>query len=224
VLQATTFETPQRRLARWMCVSCLVLHAAVSPAIVPVRALTPYMMQDGLRRVAANLPSGPDAVRQTVVVVNAPSDMITGPLPVVRAATGGPVPAHVYLLSCGAAETVMTRVGPREIDVQAPAGWLPNETDRAMRVTVFRQGEVVALAGMRAEVREVLPDGRASLVRFTFPVDLEDRSLVFLSYGRRGLEPFEPPAVRSSVIVPIPPLILDLEGSARPGMRDLFAL
>ena len=224
VLQATTFETPQRRLARWMCVSSLVLHAGVSPAIMPVRSLTPFMMQDGERRVAANLPSGPDAPRQTAVVVNAPSDLITAPLSFVRAGMGGPIPAHIYLLSCGTAETVMTRVGPREIDVRAPAGWLPNETDRAMRDTPFRQGEVVVLAGMRAEVREVLPDGRASLVRFTFPADLEDPSLVFLSYGRRGLEPFEPPAERGSVIVPIPPVVLDLEGSSWPGMSNLVAL
>jgi hypothetical protein len=201
-------SAPLGRSARALTVVLLVLRGIVSPLLFPLRAIGFAALEDNYERVAATLPRGPAVPSQTVVLVNAPNDLIAMMLPVLREAHGGPTPGHVYLLYSGLGGVDVERSGPRSIDVTALDGWIPAITDRTLRASPFRVGEAVELERMRAEVRALTRDARAQTVRFTFPVDLADASLAFVTWGPRGLAPFVVPAAGENAQVPPAPLLV----------------
>ncbi len=203
---ARVFANPARkmslhRVSRWVCGASLIGHGIISPWVFPYRAAGPYLIQANVERVAATLPSGPDTTNQTVVVLNSPLDMMASMLPVIRAAKHDVVPAHLYFLYSGTHPLTVTRADGNTLDVRSERGWLYDTGDRAFRATPFRVGEVVELARMRVEVRGLTPDGRAGDVRFSFPANLEDPSLIFMVWGRHGLERVSPPSVGEATTV-----------------------
>jgi hypothetical protein len=70
---------------------------------------------------------------------------------------------------------------------------------------------------MSAEVRTVTAWSVDTVV-FTFPVALEDSSLVFMQWGAHGLEPFPLPHLEETTVVAAPPTVVS--GGIRWGMKD----
>ncbi len=56
------------------------------------------------------LPDDPATARETVVVLNAPLDMMGAMLPILRIARHGVVPAHLYFLYVGTDDLTVSRV------------------------------------------------------------------------------------------------------------------
>ncbi len=210
---AQVFANPARkmtlgRLPRWICGAALIGHGVISPWVFPYRAAGPYVVEANAERVAATLPDSADTANQTVVVLNGPLDMMASMIPVIRVAKRGVVPAHLYFLYSGTHDLSVARADANTLDVRPERGWLYDTGDRAFRGTPFRVGEVADLAQMRAEVRELTADGRADDVRFSFPSNLEDPSLIFMTWGRRGLERLALPPVGGVTTVPRASLFL----------------
>jgi hypothetical protein len=202
---AITFHS---RSARWLCMACLGMRFFVSPVLFPVGALGPSFWRANLAPIVTTFPGNAATAQKTVVLVNAPSDLVAAYVPMMAEDAGGTPPAHVYLLHSGLAEVRVHRDGARSIEVDASRGWMPGPLDRTLRAEPFHPGEKVDLERMSARVESVLPDGRADAVRFSFPVELEDRSLAFLTWGSHGLEAFSPPPVGATTTLSPPAVLL----------------
>jgi hypothetical protein len=196
------------RPARSFCLALLSMHFFLSPLLFPIAALGPSIWRSQMARVVATFPSNAAVARRTVVMLNAPNDLVAIFVPITSVASGGVAPAHTYLLHAGLEDLRLARTGPRSLELTAPKGWMPGPLDRTLRDVPFEAGDHVVLEGMGASVRAVTDDGRAQAVRFEFPVDLEDRSLAFLAWGRHGLEPFALPRVGATATLQAPPVLV----------------
>ncbi|HLK40860.1 MAG TPA: hypothetical protein VKU41_29100 [Polyangiaceae bacterium] len=196
------------RATRWIAGTCLVIHGIASPLLLPMRAFGFAALHDNYERVVATLPDDPAISKKTLVLVNAPNDLVAAMLPVLQMARGAPVAAHTYLLYSGLGDVEVTRAGLASLELTSHNGWLASVTDRTLRSTPFAVGQHVELDRMRVDVLAVTPDARAARVRFTFPERLEDPSLVFVTWGLRGLSPVQPPALGTTTIVPAAPLLV----------------
>jgi hypothetical protein len=202
------FGTVLRKPWAWAYGGFLLCHGVLAPVSFPFRMAGPSLVQGDVERIAGTLPSGPNADRQTVVVVNAPFDMVAGMLPIVRAAKRGPLPAHLYFLYGGTEDVRVSRTDAQTLDVRSEHGWLYDVGNRGSRASPFHIGETVILQRLRAEVRELTPDGRAEDVTFSFPIPLEDPSLTFMVWGAHGLETRTPPPVGKTMTVSGAPLFV----------------
>jgi hypothetical protein len=188
-------------LPRWICGAALVGHGVISPLFFGLRAAGPALVQQDADRIAATLPDDPATARETVVVLNAPLDMMGAMLPILRIARHGVVPAHLYFLYVGTDDLTVSRVNRNTLDVRSELGWMHDIGDRASRATPFQLGEVADLARMHAEIRGLTPEGRPDDVRFSFPSELEDPSLTFMVWGPHGLERRNPPPIGETTTV-----------------------
>jgi hypothetical protein len=92
--------------------------------------------------------------------------------------------------------------------VTSEPGWFARFTDRLFRDTPLAQRETIALATMNRSGRVAHPRRTPERVRFSFPADLDDPSLVFLAWGPGGFERVEPPPLDASVTVSAAPLFV----------------
>jgi hypothetical protein len=191
-----------------VCCACILLRGVVSPAVFALREAGPGLVQDDFERMIETIPRGPGFARQTVVLLNAPLDVFGLCLPIVAMAKGDPTPAHTYLLYAGSDAVTIARMGSDALEEQAETGWLSRFTDRVYRSSPLQKGDPIRLAGMSAEVESLTRDGRPRAVRFTFPTDLDDPSLVLLSWGARGFERVTPPPPGGSLTLPAAPLLV----------------
>ncbi len=205
-LDDPTAEVPKRRSWAWAYGLLLFGHCVLSPMTFPFRATGPALVQYQADRIAATLPEGPDTAQQTVVVLNAPFDILAGMLPILRVAKREPVPAHLYFLYTGTENITVSRTDANTLDIRSKRGWLYNIGNRGGRSAPFRIGESVELAQMRTEVRGLTTDARPDDVRFSFLSNLDDPSLIFMVWGSHGLERRAPPPVGGEMTVPKAPL------------------
>ena len=199
-------EMPKRRSWAWAYGLLLFGHCVLSPMSFPFRAGGPALVQYDADRIAATLPDGPDTAHQTVVVLNAPFDMLAGMLPILRVAKRAPIPAHLYFLYTGTEDIDVSRTDANTLDIRSKRGWLYDVGNRGGRSAPFRIGESVDLAQMRTQVRGLTEDGRADDVRFSFLSNLDDPSLIFMAWGSHGLERRAPPPVGGEMTVPKAPI------------------
>lgn len=200
-----------------MATVTLILRGLVSPLLFPLRPAGTGFIEDEYERVAARLPSAAETAHRTVVLVNAPFELMCTFLAVVRTSRHQPVPEHLYLLRAGLAAVTVVRTGPRSLELRRPEGWRPGILDATFRTTPSRVGERVDLQRMSAEVLS-LAASAADRVAFTFPVALEDPSLVFMAWGSRGPEPFALPREGETAVVGAPPPFV--AGGIQVGMKD----
>jgi hypothetical protein len=201
-----------------VCCACLFARGVVSPAIFPLRAAGPGLIQDDYERMIDTIPRGPAFARQTVVLLNEPFDLFGMCLPIVAMAKGEASPAHMYALYAGADPLAVVRTGPRSLEVRPERGWLARFTDRIFRDSPLRPGDTVDLAAMTARVESLTPDGRPRAVEFSFPTDLDDPSLLILSWGSHGFERVVAP--RSGTPLGVAPAPLLLADFLRPHIRE----
>jgi hypothetical protein len=97
------------------------------------------------------------------------------------------------------------RLDATTLRVRPASGFLDNELLRMVRglSRPFHPGDEVVLPDMRTRVREVTADGRPAEVDFTFPVPLEDPSLLWTRLRAGGaLVSWSPPAVGETLRLP----------------------
>ncbi len=201
-----------------VCVACIFLRGVVSPAVFALREAGPGLVQDDFERMIDTIPRGSDFSAKTVVLLDAPLDVFGVCLPIVAMAKGDPVPAHMYMLYAGKDDVTLARTAPHVLEERVERGWFLRFTDRLFRSSPLRAGDTVRLEAMSAEVESLTRDGRPDAVRFTFPTDLDDPSLVLLSWGAHGFERITAPAPGARLTLPAAPLLVT--DVLRPHIRE----
>jgi hypothetical protein len=180
--------------------SFVVIHLVLAPLALPFRAAYPTGPQQFERfYVKSALP--PSVTDQTVVIVNAPSPLHAGYLPLMRALNGAPVPRHTRVLAPGMAGVTIRRLDDRTLSIRPGRGYLAWILDQLVRGKgqPLALGQQVVLTGMKVEITDLTEDGRPAEATFQFDRDLEDSSLYWLYFGEDGFEPFVLPAIGDSV-------------------------
>ena len=224
------------RIPAWiLCLTLIGFHAILSP----VQLIITPAVQDPFFDSVTDLGPLPEAERQDVIIVNAPSPGHSIYVRGLRSILGQPMPAHLRILSPGCSSVQLTRIDARTVIVQPEHGYLiPPGTAGAVQNqgslppvhlayvyqhgdTFFRSGafpmtvgQRVELTGMSAEVITLTDDGRPSEARIRFARHLEDPSMVWLQWDwkRNAYVPFVPPVVGETVRVagPSSSIIADL--------------
>ncbi|HEY8925622.1 MAG TPA: hypothetical protein VIU64_14645 [Polyangia bacterium] len=182
-----------------------ILHLALSPVLLPLRARAVALIDTRLRRADASIPATEAITGQTLVLVNPPIDPFAGYFPIYRAALDRPAPRRFRWLATGVSELDIERVGARALRVRPAGGYLASSSQLMLRSPrrPFTLGETVSLTGVTFEVTALTSDGRPAEVEVRFAVPLEDPSLRFMQWdGADGYVPFEVPPPGRSVHVP----------------------
>ena len=99
----------------------IVVHLVVAPIALPIRAGAPTGPRSVEHRLYVGVPLGPDVADRTVVVVNAPSPLHAGYLPLRRELSGSPIPRHVRVLAPGLPVVSIRRTDPTTIVIRPGA-------------------------------------------------------------------------------------------------------
>jgi hypothetical protein len=173
------------------------IHLVQAPLLLPLRVATVGALGDALARADAAIPAGPDVREQTVVVVNAPIDVLLSYAQVARARRGQPRPRHLYWLATASSPLAVTRTSPTTLSARLEAGWLYTAPERHYRAPwlALALNQTVSLGELTATVRELTDDGRPARVEFRLDDALESKRYVFLYYDGKTLSPWRLPAI-----------------------------
>ncbi len=190
------------RLRRWGRGALLVLHLAVAPLMLPAKIVAFGTAFTVFERAAGYAPTDPALEEQQLVWVNG-ATLFSGFVPVLRAMNDDPAPRGQWTLAHMMTDMQLERVGERSLVATAPAGFLatpPEQLVRDVRIP-FEPGVTRDHAGLSVTVQEIMPDGRPRVVRFDFPVSLDDPGLRWVVWEDTRLHPWEVPAVGETVRV-----------------------
>jgi hypothetical protein len=179
------------------------VHLILGPLALPLRAgfpTGPKAWEDGFY---VNTPLDAAVAEQTVVIVNAPSPLHAGYLPIRRELNGLPLPRFTRVLARGLPSVEVRRQDDWTLVIRPERGyldWVADKLFHGERQPMAR-GQKVELTGMTVEVTEMTNDGRPAEAAFRFAVALEDSSLRWLCYRGGAFVPWTPPAVGASVVL-----------------------
>ncbi len=181
--------------------SFVVIHLVIAPLALPFRAAHPTAPKVIEERFYVRAALPPSVADQTVVIVNAPSPLHAGLLPLLRTLDGLPVPRHTRVLAPALPRVTVRRLDDRTLSIRPERGYLSWILDQLFRGKhqPLALGQKVVLTGMTVEITALTDDGRPAEATFRFDRPLEDASLYWLCYRDKGFEPFTPPAVGESV-------------------------
>jgi hypothetical protein len=202
---ALALPRARRRFAT-VAVSLLVFfHLLLAPVLLPLRVLTLGFVARMGERLEASIPAD-EAVRgKTLVILSSAAEMTTFPPWMQRRVLGIPLPRRMRVLATCFHPVHVSRLDATTLRVRPERGFLDNELLRMVRglSRPFHPGDDVVLSDMRAHVRAVTADGRPAEVDFTFPVPLEDPSLLWTRLQAGGtLRPWSPPEVGEREVLP----------------------
>ena len=151
------------------------IHGILAPLLLPLRAGQMGRMaraEDAALRELRALAG----TSNELLILNAPSVVLTSYAQVQLKAQGEAPFARPYVLSATDSQISVSRDGEREFTLRAERGFLHSPLERHYRgvpASLAEQGRV-ELAGLSAEVGELLPDGRPRAVHFTVARELSD--------------------------------------------------
>jgi hypothetical protein len=189
---------PRRVLAATVVPALAVLHLVLAPALLPLRILVLAYVGVMGQRLEAAIPRDDGVREKTLVLLSSSAEMTTFPPWMQRQVEQVPRPRHMWVLASCFGDVYVSRLDGRSLRVRPENGFLDNDSLRLVRgpSRPFRAGDEVQLSGLHVRVREVTPDGRPAVADFTFPVPLEDPSLIWRRIHAGGtLDPWSPPAV-----------------------------
>lgn len=198
-------RTDERRRAWTVAALALAgVHLVLAPLSLPVRAWSIELLGRALDRAERSIPGGPEIADNTVVIVNAPFDVMASYVQPARAARSAPRPRHLYWLASASSEIDLTSVSARTLSVRPRDGWLhtPLERHYRGRVGALRAGASVTLSDMTARVTESNAAGRPAVVEFDFPRGVRSRRTQFLRWRDGRFEPFDVPPPGHTVHFP----------------------
>ena len=206
------------RLAAPALLGLVLIHLVLAPLALPIRVDGVGQLARLARRLERAMPLTPEVQQKTVVVVNAPADVLLSYAQLARAARREPRPKHLYWLATASSPLQVQRVSKTTLRLVPREGFLfsPPERHYRARWLPLQQGERVELSQMTAIVRERTNDGRPQSVDFEFNRPLEDRSYHFMIYRDGTLVPWRLPAVGAARRFPAQHLL----GEMFPGPRS----
>lgn len=194
-----------RRILAWGLVG---VHLVMAPLLVPVRLYALHAFAAApIRRAASTFPVGAEG--KTLVVLGAPDPLVLSFMQVLGAEAGREPPARLRLLAIAVrGEHTCRRLDDRRLEVtlsegfvQDPIGAMFRGPDAPMRV-----GDEVHVDGLDVKVLDVLDDGRARTVVFTFAEPLESPSYAWMTWKGKGFSTVTPPPPGASISIAPTPL------------------
>jgi hypothetical protein len=185
----------------------ILVHAVIAPVALIPRAAYPMAPKKLTQQMMIG-PLDAAAEDQDLIVVNPPIAFLAIVSPLIWADQQTPFPKHLRLLTSSLFKPVrVTRSDANTLVVRPHYGYYAWVLDALFRhpQDTFEVGDRVELAGMTVEIRETTSYGRPLEAAFIFPVTLEDPSLRWMQYGPTGFEPFNPPLLDQTVVLPAPP-------------------
>lgn len=182
----------------------VLVHLVAAPLALPLRAAAMDLLDETLSRADRGVPESQELAAQTVVVLNAPFDVMISYLQVAREARGAHRPSHLYWLATASSELLIERVDARTLRVRPARGFLYSAPERHYRgdPEALGLGARVALSEMTVRVSEVTPDGRPAAAEFEFREPLASPRYRFMRWADGALEPAALPAAGERVILP----------------------
>ncbi len=182
-----------------------VAHLVIAPALLLLGSYVIAFVEAAAQDANASLPQDAAIADETIVLVHTMSDLMGPGITIFRASLNQPVPKNTWMLSAGNQSVTVTREDERTL-VLAPEGGflLPTwaELFRSAALEPATPGDTVNLDGMEVMIREVLPDGRPSVVAFRFAAPLETATYHWYFWGSTDYQPFDLPAVGDSSHIP----------------------
>jgi len=195
----------RRRSARGLAWVLVVTHLIIAPLAMPARAawfMGPRFLADQLR---PSEPMDPSITNQTLIVVNPPETMVLMESMMKWSADDQPLPRRLRALVSSRLRPVeVRRLDDRSLVVRPGAGFLHGMADPLVRGPdqPLTLGEQIKLDGMTVEITEIGAEQRPTEAVFHFDVPLEDASLRWLQWRDGRYEPFIPPPIGQSLILP----------------------
>jgi hypothetical protein len=207
VIAPLVFPSPQgERLHPLANVAALATlgYSCCAPLGLAVRATQMQVAGRALDKGVRSLASLPGIADKTIVIVNAPVDILASYCQAALAWNRLPRPRHLYWLTSAGSELEVTRSGPSSLTLERKDGFLSTELERHYRSDwhALAAGRKVELEAMSVTVGQATSDGRPLSVNFRFGEALESSSYVFLEWKRDRYEPFRLPAKGSSLRLP----------------------
>jgi hypothetical protein len=188
----------ERLLWRWparlLVCMLVVLHLVVAPIRFAQSAARPG---DGtFERASDSIPTDPAVLRQLVVIVNVPHQIIVAYSFFIRTYKGQPIPAHTQVLSAGDSPISVYRADAQTLRVR----WLQHQEQMRFRdkPNPMAPRERVRLT---VEVTAVREDGSPSEATFRFDQNLDDAELRWLRWDSGGFVGYHPPAIGETMVV-----------------------
>ncbi|MET0593593.1 MAG: hypothetical protein ABW133_12895, partial [Polyangiaceae bacterium] len=179
-------------------------RAVVSPVMLPFRAHS----MDAVGRVADfaadTVQNAGDTTRRTVVVLNAPANILASYLGPTLATRGAPVPAHVRWLAVADSDLSVTRRSERALRVRPAHGFFSSPTDRLYRSErqPLKAGQRIELSDMSVTIGALLPNGNPAEVDFEFRESLDSSQYLWIRWDGGRCFVSKPPAVGETIVYP----------------------
>lgn len=191
-----------RRVDRGVAVACVGLHLVLSPALLPLRTLTPAWVQSLAAPLERAIPEGADVTGRSIVMLQVPSDLVALYTRAMRDLRGAPGPARITYLYAGPGSLDVERPTEDVLVLRSSEPWLAAPLDRMFRRDVhFEVGERVVGACFDAVVDEV-DGGLPRAVRFELHRRGDACALSFMAWSGSAPVPFELPAVGGRAHLP----------------------
>jgi len=182
----------------------LLSHLVFAPLGLP-GSTTPFALLGKLtERADASLPGGDALTGKTLVIVNAPVDVMVSFLQVMREYRGAPRPAHLHWLATASSELEVRRDDARTLSVVPAAGLLATRPERHYRGSQHPlvSGQPIALTAFTVTPGPPGANGQPASAQFRFNQPLESPELLFVQFRDGAYRPFRLPAVGARVTLP----------------------
>ena len=193
------------RLIAPVALGFVISNLIVAPPLVASRSRGNIALRDVLGRADRSVPSDPSITDKMVVFVNPPAVPIAAYIPIARAALGTPRAKAQRTLATSTSELRVERLSADTLRLSPAGGFLQNPSSKLMWTPEFRfsAGQRVSLDGDPVvEIERVDEGGRPLVVRAHFARPLEDGAYVWRQWLGAQYEPFTPPAIGQSVVLP----------------------
>jgi hypothetical protein len=194
----------KRVIARSLMGALVLLHLVVAPLLLPIRALGMGVLRSALDRAEASLPGAPEIAQRTVIVLDAPFDLMCSYVQPSRQARGLPRPAHVHWLAVASSPLELRVLDAHALEVRPARGFLLTGPEQHYRgdPSGLPAGARVELTEMRVEVLDVSADRRPASARFTFREPLSSPRYLFVRYQDGRFVPWQPPPPGTTLQLP----------------------
>lgn len=203
-LAAPAPDEPALRGRGFALGALVLIHVVAAPLMLPQRTYNMGLLARVIDRADASLPTDDVIRKRTVIVLNAPVDLLVMYLQVAREARGVPRPAHFHWLATASSELRIERVDDHTLRVQPARGFLLTAPERHYRAdpSALRPGAEIALSQMTVRVLAQTPDGRPAAADFRFAEPLDSNRYLFVRFEDGRFVPAAPPPAGHALTFP----------------------
>ena len=193
-----------RGLALVYMVLFIIIHLIVAPLTLPENTVNIAKMAENLREnPVMRLSEKHDIDQKMLIFVNPPLAFSMLNVQALTIKLGLPVPTDAHTLTSGLPfhRISIERIDKRSLEIEPEIGYYALPLDTLFRSSTHPMtvGQQVVLKNMTAEVLSQTEDQRPLRVRFSFPLDLDDPSILLLKWDHDRFERFKMPKIGETV-------------------------